>query len=240
MANYDSNECVVCMEEKPLVVFEPCMHHNCCESCSGHVSNCPYCRADITGVYLEASVKVKLEPCEHIVKLIKITEKKCSTCDQDTTGMVIVDGKLTKTFKAENYRNAARLKNIIAMLIKAAKARNNRPVFFRKMKFGIPSVFTNYIHLDSCVICKKEIKEEVGKTYMHACCTATICKPCAKAILKAMVEKEITENLPFCPYCFTKTPIKYGLNAEGELLDPPSDSFSYYYVNEYMRMINNQ
>lgn len=81
MVNYDSNECVVCMEEKLLVVFELCMYYNCCELCFGYVSNCFYCRVDIIGVYLEVSVKVKLELCEYIVKFIKIIEKKCFICD---------------------------------------------------------------------------------------------------------------------------------------------------------------
>lgn len=153
--------------------------------------------------------------------------------------MVIVDGKLIKIFKVENYRNVVRLKNIIVMLIKVVKVRNNRFGFFCKMKFGILFVFINYIYLDSCVICKKEIKEEVGKIYMYVCCIVIICKLCVKVILKVMVEKEIIENLLFCLYCFIKILIKYGLNVEGELLDLLFDSFLYYYVNEYMKMINN-
>jgi len=41
------NECSVCMENQPDVVFLPCGHVACCSQCSDGVKACPICRKDI-------------------------------------------------------------------------------------------------------------------------------------------------------------------------------------------------
>uniref|UniRef100_A0A8C3JGH2 Leucine rich repeat and sterile alpha motif containing 1 n=1 Tax=Calidris pygmaea TaxID=425635 RepID=A0A8C3JGH2_9CHAR len=42
------SECVVCMEQETQVVFLPCGHVCCCQTCSQHLHACPLCRKDIT------------------------------------------------------------------------------------------------------------------------------------------------------------------------------------------------
>ncbi|KAK3527296.1 hypothetical protein QTP86_018600, partial [Hemibagrus guttatus] len=43
-----TNECVVCMEDRSLVVFLPCGHICCCQVCSDALQSCPLCRSNIT------------------------------------------------------------------------------------------------------------------------------------------------------------------------------------------------
>ncbi|XP_060768891.1 E3 ubiquitin-protein ligase LRSAM1 isoform X2 [Neoarius graeffei] len=43
-----TNECVVCMEDRSLVVFLPCGHICCCQVCSDALHSCPLCRSDIS------------------------------------------------------------------------------------------------------------------------------------------------------------------------------------------------
>jgi hypothetical protein len=56
-ANHD-DECVVCMDEKPVMRNEGCTHAVMCIACAfkfvdGHGVACPKCRAPITKLYLE-------------------------------------------------------------------------------------------------------------------------------------------------------------------------------------------
>ncbi|MCJ8748656.1 hypothetical protein PDJAM_G00167310 [Pangasius djambal] len=43
-----TNECVVCMEDRSLVVFLPCGHICCCQVCSDALQSCPLCRSGIS------------------------------------------------------------------------------------------------------------------------------------------------------------------------------------------------
>ncbi|XP_027021203.1 E3 ubiquitin-protein ligase LRSAM1 [Tachysurus fulvidraco] len=43
-----STECVVCMEDRSLVVFLPCGHICCCQVCSDALLSCPLCRSNIS------------------------------------------------------------------------------------------------------------------------------------------------------------------------------------------------
>ncbi|GAA6095227.1 E3 ubiquitin-protein ligase LRSAM1 [Tachysurus ichikawai] len=43
-----TNECVVCMEDRSLVVFLPCGHICCCQVCSDALLSCPLCRSNIS------------------------------------------------------------------------------------------------------------------------------------------------------------------------------------------------
>lgn len=45
---YQSNECVVCMENKCDIIFLPCGHVCSCWKCEAGLSECPLCRAPIT------------------------------------------------------------------------------------------------------------------------------------------------------------------------------------------------
>ncbi|NXK26342.1 LRSM1 ligase, partial [Arenaria interpres] len=42
------SECVVCMEQETQMVFLPCGHVCCCQTCSQQLYACPLCRKDIT------------------------------------------------------------------------------------------------------------------------------------------------------------------------------------------------
>ncbi|NXP80030.1 LRSM1 ligase, partial [Ramphastos sulfuratus] len=41
------SECVVCMEQEPQIIFLPCGHVCCCQSCCERLQPCPLCRKDI-------------------------------------------------------------------------------------------------------------------------------------------------------------------------------------------------
>ncbi|NXF25149.1 LRSM1 ligase, partial [Rhodinocichla rosea] len=41
------SECVVCMEQEPQMIFLPCGHVCCCQSCCERLPSCPLCRQDI-------------------------------------------------------------------------------------------------------------------------------------------------------------------------------------------------
>lgn len=43
-----SNNCLICLDENPQVIFLPCNHHVSCFSCSTSFSICPVCRTKIT------------------------------------------------------------------------------------------------------------------------------------------------------------------------------------------------
>ncbi|KAG7314638.1 hypothetical protein KOW79_021941 [Hemibagrus wyckioides] len=43
-----TNECVVCMEDRSLMVFLPCGHICCCQVCSDALQSCPLCRSNIS------------------------------------------------------------------------------------------------------------------------------------------------------------------------------------------------
>ncbi|KAM9440966.1 E3 ubiquitin-protein ligase LRSAM1 [Clarias gariepinus] len=43
-----TSECVVCMEDRSLVVFLPCGHICCCQVCSDALQSCPLCRCHIS------------------------------------------------------------------------------------------------------------------------------------------------------------------------------------------------
>ncbi|NXX40010.1 LRSM1 ligase, partial [Tricholaema leucomelas] len=40
-------ECVVCMEQEPQMIFLPCGHVCCCQTCCERLQTCPLCRKDI-------------------------------------------------------------------------------------------------------------------------------------------------------------------------------------------------
>ncbi|NXN54815.1 LRSM1 ligase, partial [Rynchops niger] len=42
------SECVVCMEQETQMIFLPCGHVCCCQSCCERLHTCPLCRKDIT------------------------------------------------------------------------------------------------------------------------------------------------------------------------------------------------
>ncbi|NXP56207.1 LRSM1 ligase, partial [Heliornis fulica] len=42
------SECVVCMEQETQMIFLPCGHVCCCQTCSKQLHTCPLCRGDIT------------------------------------------------------------------------------------------------------------------------------------------------------------------------------------------------
>ncbi|XP_067106976.1 E3 ubiquitin-protein ligase LRSAM1 isoform X1 [Osmerus mordax] len=43
-----SSECVVCMESESRVIFLPCGHVCCCQTCNQAIQNCPLCRSNIS------------------------------------------------------------------------------------------------------------------------------------------------------------------------------------------------
>ncbi|XP_067294780.1 E3 ubiquitin-protein ligase LRSAM1 isoform X2 [Pseudorasbora parva] len=45
---FNSSECVVCMEHESHVIFLPCGHVCCCQTCSGALQSCPLCRSSIS------------------------------------------------------------------------------------------------------------------------------------------------------------------------------------------------
>ncbi|KAG1959068.1 E3 ubiquitin-protein ligase LRSAM1 [Pimephales promelas] len=45
---FSSSECVVCMEHESHVIFLPCGHVCCCQTCSDALQSCPLCRASIS------------------------------------------------------------------------------------------------------------------------------------------------------------------------------------------------
>ncbi|XP_052523615.1 E3 ubiquitin-protein ligase LRSAM1 isoform X5 [Tympanuchus pallidicinctus] len=42
------SECVVCMEQEAQMIFLPCGHVCCCQTCCKQLQSCPLCRGDIT------------------------------------------------------------------------------------------------------------------------------------------------------------------------------------------------
>jgi len=44
----DESMCTVCLINPKNIMFTPCNHLLCCSECSGKVSSCPMCRANIT------------------------------------------------------------------------------------------------------------------------------------------------------------------------------------------------
>jgi hypothetical protein len=65
-------ECPVCMETPPNVMFSPC-RHSCCFLCAMKLKECPLCRAPI-----KSRMSRKMEDHEHIVSLFPtfFTENK--------------------------------------------------------------------------------------------------------------------------------------------------------------------
>uniref|UniRef100_A0A673KCT4 E3 ubiquitin-protein ligase LRSAM1-like n=1 Tax=Sinocyclocheilus rhinocerous TaxID=307959 RepID=A0A673KCT4_9TELE len=45
---FSSSECVVCMEHESQVIFLPCGHVCCCQTCSNALQSCPLCRGSIS------------------------------------------------------------------------------------------------------------------------------------------------------------------------------------------------
>lgn len=45
---WSSSECVVCMEHESQVIFLPCGHVCCCQTCSDALLSCPLCRGSIS------------------------------------------------------------------------------------------------------------------------------------------------------------------------------------------------
>ncbi|RXN10340.1 E3 ubiquitin- ligase LRSAM1 [Labeo rohita] len=45
---FNSSECVVCMEDESQVIFLPCGHVCCCQTCSSALQSCPLCRGSIS------------------------------------------------------------------------------------------------------------------------------------------------------------------------------------------------
>jgi len=41
--------CVVCLDKQPQLLFLPCSHFVCCESCGKNLDTCPTCRAKLCG-----------------------------------------------------------------------------------------------------------------------------------------------------------------------------------------------
>lgn len=41
------NECVVCLERVPNIIFEPCRHKVTCNICAPEIKTCPFCREEI-------------------------------------------------------------------------------------------------------------------------------------------------------------------------------------------------
>ena len=55
----DISECMVCFEERPLVILAPCVHKHLCEQCSQRLvssvkSECPLCKASVPTYVEEA------------------------------------------------------------------------------------------------------------------------------------------------------------------------------------------
>lgn len=46
-SNSDSNNCSICWEQEPNMVFIPCGHIAACETCASQVQDCPICREKI-------------------------------------------------------------------------------------------------------------------------------------------------------------------------------------------------
>ncbi len=46
-AIFAAEECVICLDKQPNIIFDSCRHKICCEECSNHVRACPYCRRPI-------------------------------------------------------------------------------------------------------------------------------------------------------------------------------------------------
>ena len=42
-----SSECCICLSEEKEIVFVPCGHYYCCNTCSKKVNKCPICRANV-------------------------------------------------------------------------------------------------------------------------------------------------------------------------------------------------
>jgi len=41
------SECVVCQSREKLILFTPCNHVQCCQSCADKIVSCPVCRTVI-------------------------------------------------------------------------------------------------------------------------------------------------------------------------------------------------
>ena len=46
--NSDLNNCSICWEKEPNMVFIPCGHMAACETCASQLQDCPICREKIT------------------------------------------------------------------------------------------------------------------------------------------------------------------------------------------------
>ena len=44
---YTTDECLICMAAKPMIVFIPCHHHIVCMNCYKDLYKCPICRTNI-------------------------------------------------------------------------------------------------------------------------------------------------------------------------------------------------
>jgi len=53
----EDNECNVCMTNNKDVVFAPCGHFSCCNSCALQCQKCPICRGKIDSIVQYSSLK---------------------------------------------------------------------------------------------------------------------------------------------------------------------------------------
>jgi hypothetical protein len=44
---HNRSQCVICVERGRSMVFMPCLHRVCCESCTTKVDRCPLCKSHI-------------------------------------------------------------------------------------------------------------------------------------------------------------------------------------------------
>lgn len=68
MSYFLVEECCVCMEGKPEVIFNPCLHKCCCKACNEQIQkaklHCPMCRGPIEEVVEHAEVVITEVPQE--------------------------------------------------------------------------------------------------------------------------------------------------------------------------------
>ena len=56
---YKLEQCVICLDNKPNILYNPCLHYCVCSQCGdkGKFENCPYCREGIEECVLIKSYK---------------------------------------------------------------------------------------------------------------------------------------------------------------------------------------
>ncbi len=81
-------ECVICLDEECVIVFEPCGHYCVCYHCAKTVQECPICRSAIENKRI-SELKWR-EAQEYAADVIMAGKKRCKvTLEQDGTTLKV-------------------------------------------------------------------------------------------------------------------------------------------------------